>query len=77
MALAPRFKLDENLPHLDFADIRLYPPASTPGVWVMRPHLQSVPVIVSLLRRALKLLETEPTEHTLWVIDDHRVRIRG
>lgn len=62
---------------LDFADIRLYPPASMPGVWVLRPHLQSAPAIVSLLERALKLLATEGTEQTLWVIDEHRVRIRS
>ena len=61
---------------LDFADIRLYPPSSTPGVWALRPHLQSAPVIVSLLRRAMQLLESEQTERTLWVIDDNRVRIR-
>jgi len=42
-----------------------------PGVWVLRPHLQSAPAIVALLGRALKLLATEPTEHTLWVIDEH------
>lgn len=33
--------------------------------------MQSAPAIVALLGRALKLLATEPTEHTLWVIDEH------
>lgn len=61
---------------MDFADIRLYPPASTPGVWVLRPHVERAHVIVSLLGRALKLLTSEPIEHKLWVIDDTRVRIR-
>ena len=62
---------------LDFADIRQYPPISMPGVWVLRPHLQSAPAIVALLGRALKLLAAEPTEHSLWVIDEQRVRIRS
>ncbi len=27
---------------LDFSDIRLYPPAGHSGVWVLRPHTQSI-----------------------------------
>ncbi len=27
---------------LDFSDIRVYPPASHKGIWVLRPHTQSI-----------------------------------
>jgi len=27
---------------LDFADIRLYPPSSHPGIWVLRPRSESI-----------------------------------
>ncbi|MBI5909844.1 MAG: DUF5615 family PIN-like protein [Betaproteobacteria bacterium] len=34
---------------LDFSDIRVYPPASHKGVWVLRPHTQSVDSTLALL----------------------------
>ena len=61
---------------LDFADIRLYPPASHAGIWVLRPPTQSIANTVGLLRGALSLLETEIAEQRLWVVEHHRVRIR-
>lgn len=61
---------------LDFSDIRVYPPASHKGVWVLRPHTQSIDNTLALLRVALPLLETEPTQGRLWIIEPERVRIR-
>lgn len=61
---------------LDFADIRLYPPASHPGIWVLRPVSQSIANTISLLRGALTLLETETPRNRLWIIEHGRVRIR-
>lgn len=61
---------------LDFADIRSYPPSAMQGVWVLRPGNQSTAAIVALLKRALPLIESEPVGRTLWIIDEHRVRIR-
>lgn len=61
---------------LDFANIRLYPPGSHPGIWVLRPHLQSIANTVTLLRGALTLLETETPQKRLWIIEHGRVRIR-
>lgn len=59
-----------------FADIRLYPPGSHPGIWVLRPDSQSIKNTVTLLRGALTLLETETPQHRLWIVEPGRVRIR-
>lgn len=60
----------------DFADIRVYPPASHEGIWVLRPRMQSIDNTLSLLRAALLVLETESTQGRLWIIEPERVRIR-
>jgi predicted nuclease of predicted toxin-antitoxin system len=61
---------------LDFSDIRVYPPAGHHGIWVLRPHTQSIENTLALLRSALPVLETEPTRGRLWIIEPERVRIR-
>ena len=61
---------------LDFSDIRAYPPAGHHGIWVLRPHTQSVENTLALLRAALSLVETEPTTARLWIVEPARVRIR-
>lgn len=61
---------------LDFSDIRLYPPASHKGIWVLRPRTQSIDNTLALLKGALVVLETEPTHGRLWIIEPERVRIR-
>src|SRR3990170_8670130 len=43
---------------LDFADIRLYPPSSHPGIWVLRPHTQSIENVLTLLKGALAVFES-------------------
>ena len=61
---------------LDFADIRLYPPASHAGVWVLRPSMQSIENTLALLKGALALLASETAEQRLWIVEHDRVRIR-
>jgi len=61
---------------LDFSDIRLYPPESHKGIWVLRPHTQSIENTLALLRGALVVLETEPPHGRLWIVEPERVRIR-
>ena len=61
---------------LDFSDIRVYPPASHKGIWVLRPHTQSIDNTLALLRSALVVLGTEQTQERLWIIEPERVRIR-
>jgi predicted nuclease of predicted toxin-antitoxin system len=62
---------------LDFADLHLHPPASHPGIWVLRGPAQGVGITLALLRGALTLLRTESPHGRLWVIEHGRVRIRG
>ncbi len=61
---------------LDFSDIRLYPPASHKGIWVLRPHTQSIDSMLTLLKGALGVLGTEQTESRLWVVEPGQIRIR-
>ena len=58
------------------ADIRVYPPSSYYGIVVLRPPDQRVHSLVALLRRMLALLEVEQLRGALWVVDEHRVRLR-
>lgn len=61
---------------LDFSDIRLYPPASHSGIWVLRPHTQSIDNTLALLKGALVVLETESAHRRLWIAEPGQVRIR-
>ncbi|MFO1434135.1 MAG: DUF5615 family PIN-like protein [Candidatus Competibacteraceae bacterium] len=62
---------------LDFSDIRRYPPAEYAGFIVLRPHTQSTPAVLQLLQRVLPLLDHESLAGALWIVDEHRVRIRS
>jgi len=64
-------------PDLDFSDIRSYPPEEYSGIIVLRPVLQAVPSILRLTRSAVALLASEPLVGQLWIVDEHKVRIRG
>lgn len=61
---------------LDFADIRAYPPGTHPGIWVLRPNLNSIRSTLVLLQSALLLLDNEPIQGRLWIIEPDRVRVR-
>lgn len=56
---------------VDFGDIRLYPPDSHSGIWVLRPVSQSVTNALTLLRGALTLLERETPQKRLWISRPH------
>lgn len=60
---------------LDFSDIRVYPPAGHHGIWILRPHTQRIENVLALLRSALRVLEDEPPQKRLWIIEPERVRI--
>lgn len=62
---------------LDFADIRADPPEDDHGIIVLRPAIQNVSSLLRLLSLALPLIGVQPLEGCIWVVDDHRVRIRG
>jgi predicted nuclease of predicted toxin-antitoxin system len=61
---------------LDFSDIRLYPPSSHNGIWILRPHTQSVENTLALLRGALALMPGELVQARLWIVEPDQVRIR-
>lgn len=61
---------------LDFSDIRNYPPENHKGIWVLRPHAQSIDNTLALLSAALLVFATEPTQGRLWIVEPDRVRIR-
>lgn len=62
---------------LDFSDIRAYPPDQHQGIIVLRPVSQSVPDIRNLISKLATVLETEPVQHRLWIMEETRLRIRG
>ena len=62
---------------LDFSDIRCYPPENYAGIIVLRPANQGMNAALRLMQRILPLLGQEPLAGLLWVVDEHRVRIRG
>jgi predicted nuclease of predicted toxin-antitoxin system len=61
---------------LDLSDIRLYPPSSHNGIWILRPHTQSVNNTLALLRGALELTHIEAVHARLWIVEPDQVRIR-
>ena len=62
---------------LDFSDMRAYPPADLPGLIVLRLRRQDKDHIIEIVTRMIPLLEIEPLQHTLWIVNEERVRIRG
>jgi predicted nuclease of predicted toxin-antitoxin system len=62
---------------LDFSDMRAYSPSDHFGVIVLRLHRQDKTHVLDIAHRLIPLLETEPLERRLWIVDERRVRIRG
>ncbi len=61
---------------LDFADIRAYPPGDYAGIIVLRLTRLAKPRVLSVLQRLLPVLEREPLEGKLWIVDETSVRVR-
>ena len=62
---------------LDFSDMRAYPPADLLGLIVLRLRRQDKAHVLDIAGRMIPLLEIEPLEKRLWIVDEERVRIRG
>ncbi|MBO3464449.1 DUF5615 family PIN-like protein [Aetokthonos hydrillicola Thurmond2011] len=62
---------------LDFADIRTYPPHLFLGIMVLRVARQDKPYLISVFKKAIRLLPQEAVIHRLWIIEENRIRIRG
>ena len=62
---------------LDFSDIRAYPPDQFHGLIVLRIANHGRPYVLRVVERFLVLLNREPLAGHLWIVEEHRVRIRG
>lgn len=61
---------------LDFASIKNYPPQNYHGIVVLRLARQDRDSALGMVDRVLKLLQTEPIDRRLWIVDEFRTRIR-
>ena len=62
---------------LDFSNIKAYPPQDYYGIIILRLARQDRDSVLAIMPRVLTLLETEPIARRLWIVDDHKTRIRG
>ena len=62
---------------MDFSDIRNYPPAEYPGLVVLRLRRQDKPYVLDMFMRLMQVLDQEPIEGYLWIVEENRIRIRG
>jgi len=60
---------------LDFSDIRPYPTQDNGGIIVLRPAVQNITSLIRIMKRLLPLLNQQPLEGCLWVVDNPQVRI--
>lgn len=61
----------------DFSDIRAYPPKKFPGFIVLRTPNQSRKNVTDLFKKVLPFLKIETVSKKLWIVEWHRIRIRG
>lgn len=62
---------------LDFANIRSYPPEEYPGLIVLRVGSQAKKNVLAVIASIIPLLEREPLDRHLWIVDEDEVRVRG
>jgi predicted nuclease of predicted toxin-antitoxin system len=62
---------------LDFADMRVFPPANHPGIIVLRVRNQHRSHILDIMTQILEVLRNEPVAGRLWIASEAGVRIRG
>jgi len=62
---------------MDFANIHAYPPSAHQGIIVLRLANQSHASAEAAVQRILPLLKSEPLAGSLWIVEDHRVRIHS
>jgi predicted nuclease of predicted toxin-antitoxin system len=62
---------------LDFSNILAYPPVEFTGIIVLRLANQAHVTVETAIRRMLELVSREPVAGTLWIVEEHRVRMHG
>ena len=60
----------------DFGDIRVYPPSEAPGYVVLRLKQQDKYSVIEIMERLIPMFNQENLENRLWIVDEHKVRIR-
>lgn len=61
----------------DFADIRAYPPQEFSGIIVLRGGSQAKQHVMKVFQRIIPLIQREPLDQHLWIVEETKVRIRG
>jgi predicted nuclease of predicted toxin-antitoxin system len=62
---------------VDFANVRAYDPKTSCGVIVLRLMRQDRQRVLDALANTLPVLEREPLDKRLWIVDGERLRIRA
>jgi len=62
---------------IDFADVRAYPPSQFSGFIVFRVRRQDKDHLLTVFQAIIGMLGREPVAGRLWIVEEHRVRIRG
>lgn len=60
----------------DFADIRAYPPADSPGIVVLRLARQDKRRILEILESVASRFDDVSLAGTLWIVEEGGIRIR-
>ena len=61
---------------LDFSNIQSYPPTEYRGIIVLRVQRQDKASVLKALQAVVPVLVRETLDGCLWVVDEHRIRIR-
>ena len=62
---------------LDFADIRVFPHGSGPGIVVLRSSHQDLTSVLKLVDDLIEALKAHAIEGSLWFVEPGRVRVRS
>jgi predicted nuclease of predicted toxin-antitoxin system len=62
---------------LDFANIQAYPPATHPGIIVLRMKRQDKYAVIGMVRSIVSVLKTRPPAGDLWIVEPDRIRFRA
>jgi len=61
----------------DFSDIRAYPPQEFSGIIVLRVVSQAKQHVIKVFQGIIPLIQREPLNQHLWIMEETKVRIRG
>jgi len=61
----------------DFSDIKAYPPHEFSGIIVLRVGSQAKQHIIETFQRVIPLIDREPLNQHLWIVEESIIRIRG